>query len=909
MLTLRGLEGVQSRQCPHTQCGKFGNKDTYIFIINLFHQKVMKKRLTLLMLLVQLLVPTAWAYDFAQGGVYYNITLAATTEMPGMVAVTSGSELYTGSVSIPASVERGGLTYNVTSIEDEAFKDCARLTSVSIGTSVTFIGYRAFSGCEDLTEVVIPDNVEKLGQRLGSYPQSETFIGCKSLTSATLGAGIRSMGTGVFKGCPNLANVTVADGCKLIGGECFKECVKLRSINLPSSVTSIGASAFEDCTLMTSVQTGDGVKTIGDGAFRNCKHLLTASLGTALTSIEYQAFAFCTDLESITLPDALTTLGLRLGSYPQSETFVGCTSLREATIGAGMTSMGTGVFMDCQNLRNVTIKDGCTVIGGACFQNCPRITDITIPNSVTDIGNSAFSGCTTLKAITIPNSVTNIGNEAFMECDAMTEAVIGDGVTSIGQKAFYGCNHLATATLGSALRTIGFQAFALCAELESIVIPDEVRTLGQRGDTYYEGENFMNCTSLKSVTFGKNVTSMGTGTFMGCTSLSNVTIKEGCTLISNACFKDCVSLETIDIPESVTSVGNNAFSDCTSMTTATVGDGVFSIGASAFEGCTNLAEVTLGANVRTIGYRAFKDCKALKEIVLPDYVTTLGQRGTYYYEGENFMNCTSLRKVTLGKRISAMGTNVFSGCTGLLQVIIKDGLSVIGENCFNGCTNIQTITSYCEDLPATASNAFPTALYGKTGLYVPEASYNLYKETAPWSNFLTIATIEGGVPLPDVEKCAEPEIFYENGQLRMTSATEGATFVTEITDTDIKTYTTDVIDLTVTYIINVYATKEGLDNSDIVTGTLCWIDAMPSANSAVDVTEVEATPVFIRNRGSVLSVSGAAEGTDIAVYNLSGQLMGTAVSQGAVTSVSTSLLVGQTAVVRIGERSVKVQLR
>ena len=259
-----------------------------------------------------------------------------------------------------------------------------------------------------------------------------------------------------------------------------------------------------------------------------------------------------------------------------------------------------------------------------------------------------------------------------------------------------------------------------------------------------------------------------------------------------------------------------------------------------------------------------------------------------------------------------MGTGVFSGCTGLQQVIIKDGCSVISENCFNGCSNIQSIVCYCVELPTTASNAFPTVLYSKTGLYVPEVSYNLYKETEPWSKFLTIGTIEGGVPDPDVEKCATPQIAYESGQLRLTCATAGVKFVTDITDTDIRRYDTDVIDLTVTYTITVYATKEGYDNSDTVTGTLCWIDQQPSTEGIVNedaVTEVKALPVLIQSNRGTITVQGANEGTEVSVFSVNGMKQGSAIATNGLATIYTSLHPGSTAIVKIGEKAIKVMVK
>ena len=50
----------------------------------------------------------------------------------------------------------------VTSIGENAFRDCTNLTSVTIPDSVTSIGSRAFSGCSRLTSVRIPDSVTSI---------------------------------------------------------------------------------------------------------------------------------------------------------------------------------------------------------------------------------------------------------------------------------------------------------------------------------------------------------------------------------------------------------------------------------------------------------------------------------------------------------------------------------------------------------------------------------------------------------------------------------------------------------------------------------------------------------------------------------------------------------------------------
>ena len=72
-------------------------------------------------------------------GIYYYLDsgnrTAKVTEVPWW-----GKSKYSGSISIPENVINGGVTYSVTSIENDAFYGCSGLTSITIPNSVTSIG-------------------------------------------------------------------------------------------------------------------------------------------------------------------------------------------------------------------------------------------------------------------------------------------------------------------------------------------------------------------------------------------------------------------------------------------------------------------------------------------------------------------------------------------------------------------------------------------------------------------------------------------------------------------------------------------------------------------------------------------------------------------------------------------------
>jgi hypothetical protein len=134
----------------------------------------------------------------------------------------------TGTLTIPNTV---------TTIGDQAFRNCTKLTSVTIGNSVTSIGNWAFDGCSSLTSITIPNSVT-------------------------------SIGIGAFRFCYDLTSLTIGNSVTSIGEGAFTACFSLTSITIPESVTSIGNSAFFNCTGLTSIINQNPVpQVINDGMY------------------------------------------------------------------------------------------------------------------------------------------------------------------------------------------------------------------------------------------------------------------------------------------------------------------------------------------------------------------------------------------------------------------------------------------------------------------------------------------------------------------------------------------------------------------------------------------------------------------------------------------------------------------
>jgi hypothetical protein len=211
--------------------------------------KFPKVILTIVMVLCVAL-PTL-AHDFEVNGIYYDyLNKTAKT-----VEVTSGTNEYTGSVTIPSSVTYSGTTYSVTSIGNSAFDGCSGLTSITIPNSVTSIGYDAFYKCSNLKLVINLSNltfskgssnygyVACYADRVINAPNGsiiENFVFSKTDDTNTLVA--------YFGNATDLILPTDFNGENYtIGDEAFYNYSGLKSVTIPNSVSEIGERAFSNC--------------------------------------------------------------------------------------------------------------------------------------------------------------------------------------------------------------------------------------------------------------------------------------------------------------------------------------------------------------------------------------------------------------------------------------------------------------------------------------------------------------------------------------------------------------------------------------------------------------------------------------------------------------------------------------
>ena len=619
----------------------------------------------------------------------------------------------------------------VTSIEAYAFSDCSRLMSVTIPDSATGIGEGSFKGCSRLLNVTIPDSVTSI--------KSSVFSGCRGLTNVTIPDGVTSIGASAFSGCSGLTNVSIPDSVTSIGSDAFTGCSGLTSVTIPDNATSIGSFAFSGCSGLTNVTIDAGVMSVGVYAFKDCSSLTSMTIPDSVTSIGFSAFSGCSGLEEITLPfvgarrgesgSSDSVFGYIFGSssytggaetwqyYSSSSCYI-CyipSNIKKVVV-TDDTVLAYGAFNHCSSLTSVTIPDSVTSIGYRVFSGCSSLTNVVIGNGVTSIGYETFDGCRGLTSVTIPDSVTSIGSYAFSGCSGLTSVTIPDSVTSIDSYAFSGCNGLASVMIGDGVTSIGFDAFYGCSSIRDVTIPqyviDRRRISGVFSSSY---------SSITNISYSSAITNIGYSAFGDCTGLMSVTIPDSVMSIGPSAFSGCSGLTSITISDSVKSIGAFAFSNCTNLTSVTIPDSVTSIASSAFYDCNSalfdtatITQVKLVdgwavgptgslpldlhlTGVRGIADSAFSNGTSLTSVTIPNSVTSIGS--------DAFYGCSGLTSVAISNGVTSIGCQAFSRCRGLTSVTIPDSVTSIEAYAFSHCYNLTNIV-FCGDAPVIGDHAF-----------------------------------------------------------------------------------------------------------------------------------------------------------------------------------------------------------
>ncbi|MDE5810790.1 MAG: leucine-rich repeat domain-containing protein, partial [Muribaculaceae bacterium] len=518
---------------------------------------------------------------------------------------------------------------------------------------------------------------------------------------------------------------------------------------------------FKDYPNLTSMTFGNNVENI---------HFYTGYCCTGLTSIVIPpnvkfidaAFQSCTNLKEFIIQDGDDLLEFdetEAGMYEQLS-FQG-TNLETLYIGRGL--IGDRIFKNQKSLTSVTIGDQCTQIPSNSFYSCSKIKTLDIPASVKTIGDGAFRGCSALASVNLSEGLDTIGSYAFYGC-SFPEITIPSTVRAItGENAFGGSKGPTSITLADGDLPININRKAFYYTVKDLYIG---RTIENDVQIFSSDGSVTGGRNLETVVFGNKVKRIPAYLLRGCEKLSSVTLGDNITEIGEYAFrKDQISSPTyqVNLPDKLKTIGSCAFSHA-SQDTLTIPGSVTNMGHWAFNYCNfntvnfeygnepleyetpifyatpfsdvrvdrNIGTIfkgsdaveslTIGNNVTELEAYAFSNCKALKSVVIEDgdeplsfgYNALYGSDIKTLYLGRNVtsqIGTTSLSSVTIGNKVTSIGSKAFYNCDKLTEVILPASLRTIGNEAFAYAYGLSSIS-----IPASVTSIGESAFYACSDL-------------------------------------------------------------------------------------------------------------------------------------------------------------------------------------------------
>lgn len=609
-----------------------------------------------LSLVMALCTMSASAYDFMVDSIAYNII--NETE----VAVTfenNSSPRYSqlNVAVIPATVTNAGITYTVTSIGANAFRESTTLSSISIPSTVTAVNDSAFYKCTALAEVHISSLESWCNVTFARYEDNpiyyarRLFLNDEEITDLVIPDGVTEIKDYAFYSCKSSTSVTIPDCVLTIGKSAFGYNSNITSLTIGESVTSIATGAFQGCSKLTTARIPDSVVDLGGGVFQTCQELRSAIIGNSVKKLGSLLFYACHKLKSVTIGNSVTEI--------VAGSFSACNGLLTLTIPGSVTKIESSAFDDCYALTSINVasdnpyydsRDSCNAIIHTATNTLVKgCKNTVIPNTVEIIGRAAFKEVG-MQSMPIPNSVKRIEHIAFWLCRSLRTVHIPSSVTYIDDSSFKGCNYVSSITVDS-----DNPVFDSRDSCNAIII-----------------------TATDELLFGCN----------------NTVIPKSVKIIGDAAFYENYTLETAEFGDSVTLIRLNAFYDCRNLSKVILGKQLKTIGGFAFYGCKKLETVTIPATVTSIGRYAFHYCHGLKSVIcyavtppsMPDVETFTDYNTAVLYvpevsvEAYQTTNYWSRFTTILPiKKGDANGDSVLSinDVTTLIEMLLSDDTSTV----------------------------------------------------------------------------------------------------------------------------------------------------------------------------------------------------------------------------------------
>lgn len=374
---------------------------------------------------------------------------------------------------------------NITSIGENAFKDCTALTGFDFGTKITTIGPSAFNGCFGISELTIPVTVTSIGENAFANMY-------KAAEGTTPAKGLKTL---IINGANNTYTTAGALASSTIPAA-FSGDVLIESITIGSkTATGIAESAFASTTALKVIDLSGAEKlaTIGEGAFPAKPALTSVKLyGSDLDNDNFANIDFSganRTLATLTLPAKLSEFPAvtapRLGFF---HNFIALAELDLSV--TKVTAIPNSFFQwtttSTDGISTVELDATGKPVKGKYI--APALTTVKLNAENASIGANAFKGCSKLATVENLNNakLEAIGESAFNGTTLPTLDLSATKVAEIPAFAFGNIATLTSIKLPATVAAIATAAFAYDAKVTSINLED-LKKLEVLNPIFHEG--------------------------------------------------------------------------------------------------------------------------------------------------------------------------------------------------------------------------------------------------------------------------------------------------------------------------------------------------------------------------------------------------------------------------------------
>ena len=457
-----------------------------------------------------------------------NLTYLLNEDLTATVFKDGENKNLSGELVIPASVKYGNYTYSVTAFGKEVFRDCSKLTSVSLPNTITEIPTSTFCLCTGLTNITLPSGLIKIGtsafngckalkniqlpvtlSEIGNY----AFYDCGALTSVSIPAGVEKISEGCFESCKKLSNVKLLEGLQAIDHYAFSQCEALTSITLPASLASVGENIFSgDQALSYVYPLNETPSTAEKSSFSYIPSECILYVPSASLS-DYQAAEGWKEFKNIRAKGVNEIIKYGKLYYRLSEGGTAVVTYENNSTDNYATLSGEVTVADKVNYKGMDYT--VTGVGMYAFRYATGITKVNLPNTIKEIAAKAFFNCTNLEQINIPSYLDVLTDDVFKGTKLYEENIDGDGAV------YYDDCLLATTKpltgdykVKEGTRLIATWAIDSYDGLTSLVLPEGLQCLCK------EAINTLD--NLKSISLPSTLSNIGGAIFNECGSLTEI---------------------------------------------------------------------------------------------------------------------------------------------------------------------------------------------------------------------------------------------------------------------------------------------------------------------------------------------------------------------------------------------------